>query len=171
MRRQPIAGTTTFTVVDIRKVVDKFAADFSMMALATGLRTRESVANTVSDLKILAESRYLVDVKLILKDSVGTQIRAAVYSVSEAATGWKSDRPGNNLWPKTPDGCLKVVATLTKEWWTMPETQKSTFITAKGMHSSWTQTDEDTSFSSLAASTGQTYESNGYGWQRTNYSI
>ena len=163
--------TTTFTVVDIRKVVDKFAADFSMMALATGLRTRESVANTVADLKILAEHRYLIDVKLILKDSAGTQIRAAVYSVSEAAAGWKSDRPGNNLWPKTPDGSLKVIAALTNEWWNMTQIQKSTFVTTKGMYSPWALTDEDTSFSGLSKSNGQQYESNGYGWQRTNYSI
>ena len=162
--------TTTFTVADIRKVVDRFAADFSMMAQATGLHSRTSVENTVSDLKILAENRYLIAVKLILKDSNGTQIRAAVYNVSEAAAGWKSDRPGNNLWPNTPNGTLKVVATLTTEWWKKSESEIAGFVSANGMHSSWALTDEDTSFSGLTRSNGQRYESNGYGWERTNFS-
>ena len=33
--------TTTFTATDIRKVVDSFAADYWMIAQATGLHTEE----------------------------------------------------------------------------------------------------------------------------------
>src|SRR5438552_15393892 len=91
--------TTTYTVADIRKVVDNFAADFSMIGQATGLYSRERVAWVVSDLKIFAEYRYLIDVNLILKDAAGRQVRAAVYRVFESAIGWTSERPGNNLWP------------------------------------------------------------------------
>ncbi len=161
--------TTTYTVADVRKVVDNFAADFSMMAQATGLRTRESVAECVSDLKTLAEQSYLVDVKLILKDASGTQIRGAVYKVSEAAAGWTSGRPGGNLWPRTPGGVLKVIATLTTTWWEMTPERKAAFITRYGLNSPWDLTTEDTSFSGLTASAGQRYASNGYGWDRTNY--
>jgi hypothetical protein len=96
--------TTTYTVVDVRKVVANFAADFSMMAQATGLRTRESVANAVSDLRTFAELGYLIDVLLVLKDASGKQIRGAIYRVSQAAAGWVSDRPGGNLWPRTAQG-------------------------------------------------------------------
>ncbi len=97
--------STTFTAVDIRKVVDNFAADFSMMAQSTGLRTRESVASVISDLKVFAEKRYLVKVTLVLKDSAGKQIRGARYEVSEAATGWSTlilDRWLNIQWFRPP---------------------------------------------------------------------
>src|ERR1700686_1226408 len=109
--------TTTYTVADIRKVVDNFAADFSMIAQATGLYSREGVARVVSDLKIFAEYYYLVDVNLILKDESGQHIRAAVYRVFESAIGWSSERPGNNIWPRMANGSLKVVATFTSSWW------------------------------------------------------
>ena len=159
----------TYTVADVRKVVENFAADFSMIAQATGLRSRESVAETVFDLRVLAENSYLIAANLILKDKVGKQIRAAVYHVSEFAVGWTSGRPGNNLWPRTPDGSLRVIATLTNDWWAMGDATRTMFISNNHMHFSWALTTEDTSFSGLNASSGQRYASNGYGWERKNY--
>lgn len=161
--------TTTYSVVDIRKVVDCFAADFSMKGQATGLRSRESVAETVSDLKVLAESGYLIDVQLILKDAAGAEIRGTVYTVSENAVGWTAERPGNNLWPRTPGGTLKVIATLTQAWWDMTKTAKDSFISRNAMNSRWDLVTDGTSLSHLSSSAGQRYASNGYGWQRTNY--
>jgi hypothetical protein len=162
--------TISFTVADVRKVVDNFAADFSMMAQATGLRTRESVAQTVADLKTLAEWRYLINVNLILKSASGAQLRAAVYKVSEAAGGWTSGRPGGNIWPRTPGGILKVIATLSPDWWGMTTERKTAFIKRHKLNSPWEITPEDTSFAMLTSSAGQQYASNGYGWDRTNYS-
>lgn len=161
--------TTTFTAVDIRKVVNNFAADFSMMAQATGLRTRESVANCISDLKIFAEKGYLIRVTLILKNADGEKIRGAVYKVSESASGWTSERPGNNLWPKTPGGSLKVIGTLAQKWWEQTDADKQAFIDSNGLHSSWDLTDEDLSFTGMTRTQGQRYASNGYGWERDNY--
>ena len=159
----------TYTVADIRKVVDNFAADFSMMAQATGLRSRESVALTVSDLKIFAEYGYLVEVTLFLFDKDGNKIRAAVYKVAQSAVGWVSERPGNNLWPKTEGGTLYVLGTLTSAWWSKTEAERSAFVRDRGLNYPWASTDKDTSLNSLAPSAGQKYASNGYGWQRTNY--
>jgi hypothetical protein len=161
--------TTTYTVSDIRRVVDNFAADFSMMAQSTGLRARESVANTVSDLKILAEYGYLVEVSLFLFDKEGNKICAARYKVSESASGWQSDRPGDALWPKTEGGALRVLATLTYEWWGMTDTDRQEFIRDRGLNSPWSPAEWDTSFTGLTSSAGQKYVSNGYGWERTNY--
>lgn len=162
--------TKTYTVADIRKVVDNFAADFSMMTQATGLQSREDVAKTVSDLKTFAENGYLIDVKLILKDASGTQIRAAVYRVSDSAVGWTPQRPGNNLWPRTPGGSLLVVAAFTSDWWNKTDAQRASFIANQGLYFSWSRTSEDTTFTCLTSSAGQRYASNGYGWERTNYS-
>jgi hypothetical protein len=161
--------TTTYTVADIRKVVENFAADFSMMAQATGLRTRESVAAVVSDLNTFAQYGYLVSVTLFLLDKDGNKLRVAVYKVSESAAGWKSDAPGNNLWPRTEGGALWVLGTLTDAWWNKTEAEKESFIMNQGLNSPWSRTEKDTSLTGLVSSAGQKYASNGYGWERTNY--
>lgn len=163
--------TTTYTVADIRKVVENFAADFSMMAQSTGLRTRENVADVVSDLRIFAENGYLVQVTVILKDKDENKIRAAEYKVSNTASGWNSDRPGNNLWPRMTEGSLWIIAMMSDAWWQKTEAAKEDFIRSQGLHGAWAKTDKDTSLSGLSSSVGQKYASNGYGWQRTNYSI
>jgi len=159
----------TYTVADIRKVVENFAADFSMLAVSTGLRSRDNVANTVSDLQTFAENGYLTKVTLILKDSAGNKIRGASYQVSESASGWSSDRPGNSLWPRTPGGILWVIADLTWQWTNKTSAEKDAYRQKWGLHSRWDPTIEDTSLTGLTASLGQRYASNAYGWQRTNY--
>jgi len=159
----------TYTVADIRKVVENFAADFSMMAVSTGLRSRDNVANTVSDLQTFAEDGYLIKVTLILKDAVGNKIRGASYQVSESASGWRSDRPGNSLWPRTPGGILWVIADLNSKWTDKTSEEKDAYRRRRGLHSRWDPTTEDTSLIELTASSGQRYASNAYGWQRTNY--
>ena len=161
--------TKTFTVVDVRKVVDNFAADYSMIAQATGLRSMDSVTRTVSDLKIFAEQGYLIEVTIFLFDKTGNKIRAAVYSVSNSAIGWESQRPGNNLWPKADGNTLGVVATFSNEWWNLTDAEKEEKRTKLGLSSTWPRTTLDTSLSSLSSSAGQKYASSGYGWERTNY--
>lgn len=163
-------NTTTYTVADIKKVVDLFAADYSMQGQATGLRSRETVVENVSDLKVFAEYKYLIEVNLILEDSNGNLLRGAKYRVAESATGWTSDRPGNNLWPQTPGGVLSLVATLSDEWWAKTDMEKDAFIKVNGLHGKWAHTTKSTSFAGLSSSQGQRYASNGYGWQRTNFS-
>lgn len=162
--------TATFTNADIRKVVENFAADFSMMSQATGLRTRESVSGVVYDLRVFAEFGYLVSVTLILRDKDRNKIRAAVYKVSESATGWVSEQPGNNLWPRTPGGSLFVLATMTDAWWNKAASSKQSFIENQSLNSTWDLTTDDCSLSGLTSSAGQKYSSRGYGWERTNYS-
>ncbi len=161
--------TTTYTIADIRKVVDNFAADFSMVAQATGLSARDEVARVVNDLKIFAEYGYITDVKLLLLDASGATIRGARYDVSTSAVGWTSDRPGNNIWPHTPGGKLSVVASFTNAWWDKSEAEKKSFQHATGLNSIWVRSTQDCSFSGLRASSAQRYASNGYGWQRANY--
>ena len=160
--------TTTYTVSDIRKVIDKFAADYVMISQSTGLYP--AVEENVADLKIFSEYGYLVQVTLYLLDKYGNKVQAAVYKISEAAAGWNSDRPGNNLWPRTTDGSLCVIATLTNAWWQKTEDEKAMFIKDQGLHSAWARTSLNTSLVGLISSAGQKYASNGYGWERTNYS-
>lgn len=161
--------TQTYTVVDIRKVLDHFAADFTMISQATGLWSSTSVSTTVSDLKQFAEAGYLTRVNLILKDKAGTVIKAAVFKISNAAVGWTSERPGNNLWPRTPDGTLNLVADLNQKWWDLQDAGRESFITTRALNSKWPVSSEDTSYLGLTSSSGQRYASNGYGMQRQNF--
>ena len=160
--------TTTYTTADIRKVVENFAADLSMIGQATGLRSRENIRGVVADLNVFADHKYLVEVTLLLKDASGNKIQGAIYKVSEAAAGWKSEAPGNNLWPATPGGSLVIIATMTAAWFA--KTDKEAFIKQQGLTGSWPQSDEDTSMSGMTSSSGQKYASSNYGWERTNYS-
>ena len=161
--------TTTYTIADIRKVVENFGADFSMMSQSTGLRTADNVAKVVADLKTLAEHGYLLDVTLYLVDTAKVKIRVAHYKVSQSASGWKCDRPGDGLWPKTPGGELRVLANVKDEWSNMSSADRQEFIRDNGMNFPWSPADWDTSLIGLTSSAGQKYSSNGYGWERTNY--
>ena len=161
--------TQTYTVVDIRKVLDHFAADFTMISQATGLWSAASVATTVSDLKEFAEAGYLNKINLILKNNAGIVLKAAVYEVASSAVGWTSERPGNNLWPRIPDGSLKIIADLNRKWWDMQDAGRAGFIKSHSLHSNWPVSSEDTSFTGLVANSGQRYASNGYGLSRQNF--
>jgi hypothetical protein len=161
--------TTTFTSVDIRKVLDNFAADYSMVAQSTGLQTRYQVDMDVTDLKLFAESKYLVSVVLILWDAQDNKVRARRYTVSESAVGWTADQPGNNMWPQTPGGHLQLIATLSDQWWQLSDSSKVVTRSRLGIKGGWDRTDTDTSFTTMTATQDRRYASNGYGLQRTTY--
>jgi hypothetical protein len=161
--------TNTFTTADIRKVIEHFAADFSMMVLFTGLHSREYVTKVAHDLNVFADFRCITEVKLMLKDKVGNKLNASVYKISEAATGWTCERPGNNNWPRTPDGTLLVIGTMTQTWHVKTDAEKAAFRQKQGLNWPWNPTTQDVSVLGMTATAGQTYASNGYGIQRTNY--
>lgn len=48
----------TYTIADIGKVIDCFAADLDMISQSSGLLTRDSVKNIASDVKAFAQSGY-----------------------------------------------------------------------------------------------------------------
>jgi hypothetical protein len=162
--------TTTYTRADIRKVVENFAADFSMIADFTGLRSRENVGQNVDDLRQFAEDGYLMTVTLYLMDKDGNPLKVAHYDVSGNAVGWQTGMPGNNQW-RAPEGAyLKIMATLSNDWWNKTDDSKADYLKRHGFNSSWAPSDKYISLSGLTSSAGQKYASNGYGWARTNYS-
>jgi hypothetical protein len=161
--------TTTFTVVDIRRVVENFAADFAMIGAATGLRTRDQVASTVQDLGLFAELGYLVEISVFLENSSGAQLRAVKYVVSKSATGWATQMPGNNLWPKIPNTNLRVIAMFSDEWWQKTDEQKQTIRQRYSIQGAWSHTNTDTTFGHLTGGIDRRYASNGYGMERKSY--
>ncbi|HYW38093.1 MAG TPA: hypothetical protein VE957_08265 [Terriglobales bacterium] len=161
--------TSTFTVVDIRRVVENFAADFAMIGESTGLQTRDQVASTVQDLGLFAELGYLLEISVFLETPSGAQPRARKYSVSQTATGWATQMPGDNLWPKMPNTKLRVIATFTNEWWQMSEEEKQKVRLRFGIEGTWALTNTDTSFRHLTGAVDRRYASNGYGMERKSY--
>lgn len=161
--------TRTYTIADIRRVLADFAADFAMIAQATGLRSRESVAETVSDLVGFAGAEYLEAIDVILWDASGRKLRAAKYMVSTSAVGWMTERPGNNLWPKAPGGRLQVIATLSGAWWKLDENEQAVIRERWGIAGAWSVTSTDTSHYGLTAAVDRRYASNGFGVEKTLY--
>lgn len=161
--------TNTYTVTDVRHVVASFGADFSMISQATGLWESEDVRQIVADLKGFAEAGYLEGLHLILWDVYGTKLRAANYTVSTSAASWSNDRPGGNLWPRTPGGRLQVIGTLSSDWWAMDGAAKDDVRERYGIVNAWRLTDTDTSHAGMGSNTDRRYASNGYGIERTVY--
>ena len=157
----------TFTIADVGKVIDCVAADLDMNSQSTGLLTRDLVKAYAADVKTLAQNGYLVEVNIVLFDASGTPIRAAKYEVSTDGSLLKAQRPGNNLWPRTPNGELAIVVKYSQKWINLTDLQRTTF--QKTLAVGWGTSTTDLSFPSLARSLDRTYVSNGWGVTKTNY--
>jgi hypothetical protein len=158
MSSQADTYSQTYTVVDVGKVVDCFAADLDMIAQATGLWTRESAKQAARDIKLMAKSNYLEEVNICLFNAGETLIRAAKYEVSEDASLWTSQRPGNNLWPKISNGSLRIIISWTKPW---------TQAFHDSLECNWGDTNIDTSFPHLTRKNDRDYNSNAFGMRKT----
>jgi hypothetical protein len=159
--------TQTFTVADIGKVIDCIAADLDMMAQATQLLTREQVKTYGADVKAMAQSSYLLEANIVLYDSSGEPIRAAKYEVASDGSLLKAQRPGNNLWPRTPGGELGVVVRYSQKWLNLTDVQRAAF--KKALSPGWTTSNTDLSFPKLTRSVDRTYVSNGWGVTKIVY--
>src|ERR1700691_5649394 len=91
--------TQSFTIADVGKVIDCFAADLDMTSQSTGLLARDAVKTYAADVKSMAQQGYLMEVNIVLKNAAGIVIRAAKYEVSTDGASLTANRPGNNRWP------------------------------------------------------------------------
>jgi hypothetical protein len=157
----------TYTIADIGRVIDCFAADLDMISQSTGLLTRDRAKNVALDVKTFAQSGYLLEANIVLHNSVGTVIRAAKYEVITNGLALASQRPGNNLWPRTPDGDLNAVVRYTQAWKNLTSEKKQTFKDALKL--SWTTSNTDLSFPTLSRSLDRSYASNGWGMTKSLY--
>jgi hypothetical protein len=160
--------SSTYTVADVAKVVDKFTADLLMIAQATGAMTVQAARLAAADVKLMAQRGYINRVDIVLHNAAGTTVRAAAYRASEDASGWSSDRPGNNLWPRSPNGGLAVVAFFTTTWWALTEAQRQAFLINE-CGDKWGPSSIDTSYGGMVGRYDRRYASNGYGLERTVY--
>jgi len=159
--------TQTYTIADIGKVIDCFSADFDGISQSTGLRSREEVVALAADVKLMAQLGYLSEVDICLYDGVGRLIRAAKYQVNTDAGSLTTQRPGNNLWPQTPGGQLRVYMKPTTVWRKLDAAGQQAID--QRLSRPWSRESLDSSFPTLASTTDRTYASNGYGLVRSTF--
>ena len=119
--------TSSYTVVDVRRVFDQFAADYDMAAQSTGLAADGHVTNVIHDVKAFAEKGYLKRVDIVLRDANNNTVLAHRYTVSTDAALWTAQRPGNSMWPRTPGGSLRVVIFRSDVWRNLATPAKTSF--------------------------------------------
>src|SRR3984893_5126837 len=119
--------TQTFTIADIGKVIDCFAADLDMTSQSTGLLNRDLVKQYAADVKAMAQRGHLLEANIVLKGRTGNVIRAAKYEVNTDAASLTASRPGNNRWPSTPGGELSVVVRHSQKWLGLTDAQRAAF--------------------------------------------
>ena len=159
--------TQTYSIADIGKVIDCFAADLDMTSQSTGLLTRDLVKQYAADVKAMAQGGYLLEANIVLKSAAGNVIRAAKYEVNTNAASLTASRPGNNRWPATPGGELSIVLQHSKKWSDLTDSQKSAFN--ETLSTSWVASSTDLSFPALTRAADRNYVSNGWGVSKSVY--
>jgi HORMA domain-containing protein len=159
--------TTTYTVSDVARVLNCFAADFDMFAQSSGCRTHESVKTVTADIVALAKAGYLREVNLYLKNSAGITIKAAKYEIKSDGSLSNGATPGNSLWPYTPSGSLNVHVTYSDAWWALTDAGRRAFKAR--LQALWGTLDLDTTFPTLTRTLDRNYVSNGYGLRKYTF--
>jgi len=156
--------TSSYTVADIKRVFDRFAADYAMIGATTGLHERVIVDRNIAQIKVFAEAQYLYDIDITLYDADGKELQAAQFRVSDSATSWTNQQPGNNFWPATPGGRLQITVSFNKKWRDLTPQQRDDFNKAHGI--AWGTNNSDLSHPTLVKSLDRRYASNGYGIEK-----
>lgn len=160
--------SSTYSTVDVGKVVDQFTADFHMLSASTGLASEQRVRDVGHDVKLMAQRGYIDRVDIVLLNGTGKQVRAVKYIVSTDAGLWTPDRPGNNLWPRQVTGSLNVVVSYTATWYELSADARQRFH-ADECHRPWGPSSIDTTYPGLVGRFDRRYASNAYGMERTLY--
>ena len=162
-------ATSTYTVVDIRKTFEGFEADLRMIARRTEKWSSEYVDKVFHDIIKLAEAKYLRTVDIVLLNSSNLPVRAAKYTVNDAGTSITADRAGGNDWTNMPNTYLDVIVSYTAAWHLLTQQQKEAFQLANNFKIGWSASSIDNSFPNLSKQAAQTFASNGYELNKTNY--
>lgn len=161
--------TSTYTVIDIRKTFEGFEADLRMIARRTEKWGADFVDKVFHDIIKLAEAKYIRSVDIVLLNTANTPIRAAKYTVNDAGTSITGERAGGNDWSNMPNTYLEVIVSYTAAWHLLTQQQKEAFQQANDFKIGWSASAIDNSFPNLSKQGAQTFASNGYELNKTNY--
>lgn len=157
----------SFSSVDIVKVADRFGADMSMLAQATGAMSAATVERVIHDVKLYAKKQYIDRISVALLNSSGEVVKARKYVVSTSASLWSTDRPGDNMWPKTTSGEISVVVHYTNAWNALGGVAEANF--REGLKENWGPSALDTDFPGMSGTVARRYASKAYGMERTDF--
>lgn len=160
--------TDTFNRDDIRRVYASFAADYTIVAEWTGLRSATEIASDIAAVKALAEAQYLKEVHIQLHSASGTIRRAATYRVSTNASGWSTSRPGDLYWNSEIGDYLQLIVFYNANWKALSKAQQDAF--RKLYMPGWGPSDFDGNYGAMSSSIDRLYASRAYGMERTQYS-
>lgn len=158
------SDTYSWTETDVAEVVSRFHADLLMIAQSSGACTEDRANAIAHDVEYLARRGYLRSVDVMLFDSNGSEVRAAVYTVNEDAGGLSMSRPGNALWPRLADAELKIVLKYTSLY-----TDDAQARAGKVLKRPWGPTSLNTTHAGLSTSSTRNYSKNGWALQRQDY--
>jgi hypothetical protein len=156
--------SSSYTVVDVRKVMDQIHADMRMIVQHTGFWTQSYADTVMGDIIRFAEKGYLDRVRIRLVGASGKNARVADYKVNEDVSDWSSDRAGGNL-SNVSATRMNVTLDYTDKWRTLTAEQQATF--RKALAIGWTSETDDLSVDHLQITGQRTYVSNGYGVKKS----
>lgn len=160
-------SSSTYTVVDVRKVMDQIRADVRMIAQSSGLWTLDYADRVMNDVTLLAEDGYLKKIQIRAVGWDGKNVRVADYPICEDAQGWTPQHSGDNLW-KVAARRLAATLTWSDKWNNLTAAQEAAVRSKLSI--GWTTSTDDLSVAHLQRSPGdRTYVSNGYGVRKTVY--
>lgn len=158
-------GSTTYTRSDVRYIFNQFAADFHMIAEATGLWARGAVDLTVADIQAYAAEGYVTRITLEIKDASGTVVGVVPYDVRPNVVA-EGQRPGGNRWPYMPTGRLKVQIIMSDKWYGLTDAQRNAF--EANLNGRW-PVGPSVSTSGLMLLEERTYAKNGFGLHKQTW--
>lgn len=156
----------SYTVTDIRKVMDKIHADMRMIAQYTRLWDQFYVDKVMADVMSFAEKDYIKRIRIRLIGSNDRNVRVYDYNIFKNTSGWTSDHAGGNLWSGIADR-MSVTISYSSEWDALSESAKAKF--QADLNLGWSTTTDDLSVDHLTLSPNRTYASNGYGAKKDIY--
>jgi len=148
------------TRIDIRRVFENFQADLRMLAVRTQAMELDHAEKCGDDVCLMAQAGCLDHVHIQLYDSYGNLVRVHHYSVEEVMSS-SSSRPGENRWPRLPNGRLRVVVT--------PFDSRRLEGLKERLKLSWSDSHLSTDYSDMRRSGAKLYASNGYGLRRDTF--
>lgn len=158
--------TNSYSVVDVRKVMDDIHADLRMIAQDTKLWTQARADSTMGDIIKYAEKGYLEAIQIRLVDANGKNAKVWKYDISEDASGWQSVRPGGNL-SDTGAVSMRVTLWMTKTWEELGASAQNAFEAT--LSGGWSESTDDLSVAHLMLADERRYASNAYGVKRSVY--
>lgn len=161
---QSASFTSSYTNVDVEKVVRRFGADLAMIAQSSAAITETKASQYAHDIELLAKKGYLRKVDLTLLDGL-TELKACTYEVNEDADGLSMSRPGGVMWPRVTGAYLRVTLFYSDAY---DDAAKERVRSQ--LEINWVPSTADTSHRTLTSQSNRDYASNGWGLQRVDYS-